>query len=220
VGPDGFGKVLPTPEALRNRRLATIDQFPAPLRDRFASTVRPVPDDVRDRSTWRPACPVHIEDLRYVKLAFWGFDDVPHTGELLVHQSVAQPVVDVFRDLYRARFPIEEMRVVARYELDQAPTGDGNNTTAFVCRATRGASSWSQHAFGLAVDINPFHNPYVNDDVVLPELASAYTNREWERPGMIFEGGPVVAAFDHIGWEWGGRWNSLSDYMHFSSTGR
>ncbi len=82
-----------------------------------------------------------------------------------------------------------------------------------------GGSDWSEHAYGLAIDINPFHNPYLFGDIVGPELAGAYTDRTWKRPGMIFEGDPVVQAFDSIEWEWGGRWNSPKDWMHFSQSG-
>jgi hypothetical protein len=218
--PDGFGRVRPTPTVLRNRRLPTIDQLPPPEMHRFTAAVANVPRAVAARSTWERDCPVALKELRYVRLSFWGFDRDVHTGELLVHRSVARDLVGVFRRLYRARFPIEEMRVVAPEELDAPPTGDGNNTTAFVCRPARGSESFSEHAYGLALDLNPFHNPYVKGDLVLPELASAYTNRDWRRPGMIFERSPAVAAFDGIGWGWGGRWNSLVDYMHFSVTGR
>jgi hypothetical protein len=218
--PDGFGKVRPTPKVLRDRRFATIDALPAPASKRFKASVRAVPEAVRARSTWSPRCPVGIDELRYVQVSLWGFDHDPHIGELLVHRSAARALVGVFRDLFRARFPIEEMRIVTAEELGAHPTGDGNNTTAFVCRPTRGAESWSQHAYGLAIDINPFHNPYAKGDLVLPELASAYTNRGWKRPGMIFEDGPVVTAFDRTGWGWGGRWESAVDYMHFSANGR
>ena len=94
-------------------------------------------------------------------------------------------------------------------------------TTAFVCREVVGGSGqFSQHAFGLAVDINPFQNPYIKDDVVLPELATSYTDRTDEKPGMHVEGGPAVAAFDEIGWGWGGRWRTLKDYQHFSLNNR
>jgi hypothetical protein len=217
--PDGFGQIRPTPKILRNRRLATIDLLPPPEDDGFISRARSVPDEVLSRSTWGPGCPVDVDELRYVRVSFWGFDRETLMGELLVHRSAARDLVSVFRHLYRERFPIEEMRVVRRAELDAPPTGDGNNTTAFVCRNKRGSQSFSEHAYGLAVDINPFHNPYVKDDVVLPELASAYKDRGWKRPGMILEGGPVVDAFDRIGWGWGGRWNSLVDYMHFSESG-
>ena len=118
------------------------------------------------------------DELRWVRLTFWGFDDDRHTGELLVNAAVADDLVAVFRELYDARYPIEEMRITRLDELDAPPTGDGNNTGVFVCRPTVGATTFSQHAYGLAIDLNPFQNPYVKGDLVLPELASAYLDRD------------------------------------------
>ncbi|MDP8970585.1 MAG: M15 family metallopeptidase [Actinomycetota bacterium] len=218
--PDGFGQVQPTPPELRDRRLPSPDLLPPPVGDRYAATIQAVPGEVVARSTWSPACPVALEDLRYLTVTFWGFDQRRHTGELLVHASVAEDVVGVFRRLHEARFPIEEMRVVSPIELQAPPTGDGNNTTAFVCRPVTAGSSWSQHAHGLAVDVNPFLNPYVKRDLVVPELASAYADRSWQRPGMVVAGGEVTVAFAAIGWRWGGNWHSAKDWMHFSRDGR
>ncbi|MGH8927011.1 MAG: M15 family metallopeptidase, partial [Acidimicrobiia bacterium] len=108
-----------------------------------------------------------------------------------------------------------------RAEMDAHPTGDGNVSGSFECRPAMGRSGgWSMHAYGLAVDVNPFHNPYTRGEVVAPELASAYLDREDLRPGMIQEGDTAVAAFDRIGWGWGGRWQTAKDWMHFSSNGR
>jgi D-alanyl-D-alanine carboxypeptidase len=216
---DGFGKVLSTPRALRDRRLPTIDLLPPPSDGRFRATTERVPPDVLARSTWRPSCPVAPGDLRYATVAFWGFDRRPHTGELIVSASVTRSVVRVFHALYRARFPIEEMRVVSSSDLHAPPTGDGNNTTAFVCRRTTAGVSWSQHAYGLAVDLNPFHNPYVSGNLVVPERASAYANRGWKRPGMIFPDDVVTRSFGAIGWGWGGEWQTREDWMHFSQSG-
>lgn len=142
-----------------------------------------------------------------------------HTGELLVNEAVARQLVSVFRRLYDKRFPIEEMRVTRKDELDAPPTGDGNNTGAFNCRPVVGQKAFSQHAYGLAIDVNPFQNPYLKGDLVLPELASSYQDRGWRRPGMILPGGQVVRAFASIGWEWGGAWHSLKDIQHFSAEG-
>lgn len=216
--PDGYGEVRPTPPELRDRRFPTIDLLPPPADDAFHGAVSEVPREVAERSTWAPDCPVGLDDLRYLRLTFWGFDDEAHTGEMIVHASVAEDVVGVFRRLHELRFPIEEMRVVDAPELDAPPTGDGNNTTSFVCRPAVGSGSWSEHASGLAVDVNPFHNPYVRGDLVLPELASAYADREWRRPGMVTS--EVVEAFARVGWGWGGDWTSPVDPMHFSASGR
>ncbi len=217
--PDGYGEVQPTPPELLDRRLPTLDELAPPAGDTFASTVSDVPADVLVRSTWHTECPVAASDLRYVTLTFWGFDDRAHTGELLVNADAADGVVEVFRTLLDARFPIEEMRIVRADELDVAPTGDGNNTSAFVCRNAVLSDSWSQHAYGRAIDVNPFHNPYVRGELVLPELASAYADRSDVRPGMVLPGEAVVQAFASIGWEWGGDFSTFRDDMHFSATG-
>ena len=108
-----------------------------------------------------------------------------------------------------------------RSELDAHPTGDGNDTGAFVCRPSTGSTTtFSQHAYGLAIDVDPFQNPYTKGDLVLPELASSYLDRDDVRPGMITPDGVVVRAFESIGWTWGGTWSSLKDYQHFSQNGR
>ena len=216
--PDGFGEVGPTPVELRNRRFTLPDSVDALPGTGFAAEVEPVPPDVLSRSTWQPDCPVTAAELRYVRLTFRGFDDRRHTGELLVNAEVADDLVSVFRALYEARYPIEEMRITRLDELDAPPTGDGNNTGAFACRPTVGQTTFSQHAYGLAIDLNPFQNPYEKGDLVLPELASSYLTRD-SRPGVIRDGDPVVAAFASIGWQWGGYWNSLKDYQHFSRNG-
>ncbi|MBB5920599.1 hypothetical protein FHR81_001629 [Actinoalloteichus hoggarensis] len=217
---DGLGEILPTPPELIDRSLPTPDLLPVPPNDDYAATVAAVPEEVLARSTWHAGCPVDAAELRYLTMSFWGFDGGHHTGEMIVHADVAESVVAVFGRLHADRFPLEEMRVTAAWELDTAPTGDGNNTSAFVCRAAVGSGAWSAHASGLAVDVNPFVNPYVRSDgVVLPELASAYVDRSRVRAGMILEGDVVTTAFDEVGWAWGGRWSSPLDLMHFSATG-
>ncbi len=219
---DGFGQVLPTPAQLRVRRMPTADLLAPPRRGRYAATVAPVTPQVRRRmgETWSPACPVPLSELRYLTVAFRGFDGRPHTGELVVAAAVAEDVVEVFGRLFAASYPIEEMRLPTTADLDAPPTGDGNNTAAYVCRPVRGSSVLSAHAYGLAVDVNPFLNPYRKGDLVLPELASAYLDRTWRRPGMVLRGDVVTRAFARVGWTWGGDFDSVWDPMHFSANGR
>jgi hypothetical protein len=217
---DGYGEILPTPPELQQRRFATVDHLPPPEGDGYLSTIEPVPARVVARSTWREECPVPLADLRYLTLVHHGFDERLHTGELIVHVSVAEDIAWVFGRLFEAGFPIEQLRVTTMEDLDAPPTGDGNGSGAFGCRPVTGRSSgWSQHAYGLAVDLNPFHNPYRKGDVVIPELASYYLDRTLGEPGMIGPGSPVVEAFAAIGWKWGGNWTSMDDWMHFSKNG-
>jgi hypothetical protein len=218
--PDEFGEVQPTPPELQDRQLETLDLLPPPTDDEFHWTIDEIPPDVLARSSWLPECPVTLDELSYLTMSHYGFDRRFHTGEMIVNASVAVDVVEVFRRFHEARFPVEQMRVITKEEIDAHPTGDWNDTTSFVCRPAVGSSSWSQHAFGTGIDINPFHNPYLKGDLVLPELASAYTDRDDVRIGMIVPGDVATEAFAEIGWAWGGNWSSLKDWMHFSLSGR
>ncbi|BCB75536.1 M15 family metallopeptidase [Phytohabitans flavus] len=219
VGPGGFAAAQDTPPELRNRSIITVDDLPPPPDGRFHSTVQRVPASVLARSSWSDDCPVAAADLRYLTVSFRGFDGRAHTGELLVNARAADDLVTVFGQLFAADFPIERMRISSAADMNAPPTGDGNTTESFACRPVRGHKSWSQHAYGLAVDVNPFQNPYHKGKVVLPELATDYLDRAEARPGMVRPGGPAVRAFAAIGWKWGGDYRSLKDYMHFSANG-
>ena len=216
--PDGLGEVLPTPPELINRAFAPPTLLDPPAGSSFVATVGPVPPDVAGRSSWHPECPVALDDLAYVTMPHHGFDGNIHMGEMIVNARVADDVVAVFERIFESGFPIEEMRVATAAEIEAPPTGDGNVTGSFECRHAVNTGKWSQHAFGLAIDINPFHNPYVKGDLVIPELASYYTDRSLALPGMV-ETSTVVEAFAEIGWAWGGNWRSLKDWMHFSESG-
>jgi len=200
----------------------TSDLLPPPADGRFHSTIGPVTTAIRRRmgETWSPSCPVALADLAYLNVSFRGFDGAAHTGELVVAADRAEDVVSVFRALFAASYPIEEMRLPTTADLDAPPTGDGNNTAALVCRSSRGTTTWSAHAYGLAIDVNPFLNPYSKGDLVLPERASAYLDRTRTQAGIVHAGDLVVREFARIGWSWGGSWSSLKDYQHFTATGR
>jgi hypothetical protein len=219
VGSNGFAAAQDTPPELRNRSIITTDYLPPPADGRFHSTIASVPPSVLARSSWTSACPVKSTDLRYVTVGFRGFDGLAHTGEMLVHKSAAEGLVKVFGRLFAEGYPIEGMRVTGSAGLTAPPTGDDNMTDAYACRPVRDSKVWSQHSYGLAVDVNPFQNPYHKGEIVLPELATSYLDRGTVRPGMILPDGPVVKAFAAIGWKWGGDYHSLKDYMHFSANG-
>ncbi|MGE0880657.1 MAG: M15 family metallopeptidase [Acidimicrobiia bacterium] len=172
-------------------------------------------------SSWRSGCPVALSDLRYVTLAYHGFDGDDHTGELVLNASAVDDVVGVFRNLFLERFPIETMRLVDDFGGDDDASVAANNTSAFNCRPPTGGSGWSRHAYGLAVDINPLQNPYRYSDghVMFPE-AERFLDRSLDEPGMIHDGGLVVRSFAAIGWGWGGRFTTTKDYQHFSDNGR
>ena len=216
-----LAEIRDRPDLLADRRLPTVDLLPPPADGRFAATVEPVTPQIRERmgEAWSEVCPVGLHDLRYLTLSFRGFDGEAHTGELVVHHTVAPTMVEVFRRLFEADFPIEEMRLITTADHHAPLTGDANNTAGYNCRRARGQGRWSAHAYGLSVDINPFHNPMVRRGTVIPELGAAYVDRAHVRPGMLTEDGPAVQAFLEAGWQWGGHWVHSKDYMHFSPDG-
>jgi hypothetical protein len=164
-------------------------------------------------SSWRPGCPVGPAQLRRVTLSHWGFDGAVHTGVLIVHADVAGQVVDAFGDLFRRRFAIERIRPVDAYGgSDDASMAD-NNTSAFNCRAVTGGTSWSWHAYGRAIDINPVQNPYVRGGTILPPAGAAHLDRS-PGQGRLVPGEGTVEAFTSRGWTWGGTWTSPRDYQH------
>ena len=189
----------------------------------FASSVEPITDAIAARmsASWRPGCPVPLADLRLASVSHWGFDGQPRRGELVVHAEYADRIVEVFRAVFEARFPIEQMRLVDEFGADDDRSMAANNTSAFNCRSATGSNRWSEHAYGRAVDINPVQNPFVRSSgAVLPPAGAQFTDRRSGAAGLITADGPVVAAFRSIGWRWGGDWSSGKDYQHFSSTGR
>jgi hypothetical protein len=172
-------------------------------------------------ASWHEGCPVGPEQLRRVTLRHWGFDDQVHTGVLIVHVDAVDSITKAFASLFAQRFAIRNMEPVDRYGASDDASMDVDNTSAFNCRlaVTSGPASWSVHAFGQAIDINPRENPYLEGGRVLPPAGRDYLNRADVRPGMAVAGGPLVQAFADVGWYWGGRPGGFSDYQHFSATG-
>jgi hypothetical protein len=188
----------------------------------FVWVVSAIEGDVRARvegSSWRPGCPVPLEDLRYVRVLHWGFDGVSHLGEVIVHHDTVDDLQAVFAALFVQRFPIRSMRLIDDFGADDDTSIEAGNTSAFNCRAVTGGSSWSQHAYGRAIDVNPLENPYVSDGTTSHAASVPYLDRSNLRPGMIVAGDDVVDAFAAHGWAWGGYWSSPVDYQHFSASG-
>jgi hypothetical protein len=188
-------------------------------RGEFRSRVSPV-TAARLGSSHRAGCPLPVADLRLVQVTHLGFDGLPRQGELVVHHAHAAGVVEVFRQLHAARFPVQRMLTVEQYGSDDDRSMAANNTSAYNCRRTTGGTGWSEHAYGTALDINPVQNPYVRGTTVEPEAGRAYLDRSRVRPGMVARGELAVRAFAAIGWEWGGDFRTLKDYQHFSASGR
>ncbi len=172
-GPAGDG--LPgAPLKMNNRYYAA---FALPLAvmaaHPFQYSIRPlspqVRSELRHNGFWQPGCPVGLSDLRVLAVTHYGWDGHAHTGRLIVNRKAAAPLARVFRKLYGLHFPIRHMRLADVYGPKSGQPRDGDVSGSFECRQAvpspcvggSGTGNWSNHAYGLAVDINPTENPYV-----------------------------------------------------------
>ena len=167
--------------------------------------------------SYRPGCPVPLRNLRYVTVTYLGFDAKPHTGELVVNADAVTAVVRAFARIYGTHLPVHRMRLADDYRGDDKASMAADNTSAFNCRRVDGSSSWSQHAYGRAVDVNPVENPYVHSGTVEPAAGRPYVRRSPYRKGMVTRA--VIDGFAAQGWGWGGTFRGTPDYQHFSRSG-
>ena len=171
--------------------------------------------------SWRPGCPVGLDELRYLTVTHWDFTGAAATGELVVHEDHADDIVAVMERLFEIGFPIERMELIDVYDGDDDRSMAANNTSAFNCREVAWRPGvWSNHAYGTAIDVNPLINPYVAGDVVLPPEGRPFADRSTTARGGVYPGDAVVEAFADIGWGWGGDWSKAKDWQHFSASGR
>jgi len=190
-----------------------------------AASVSPITPDIAARMkaghSWHRGCPVGLEDLRYVRVSYLGFDGKTHRGELVVHKDVAKEVVAIFERLYAMGYPIRQMRLVSDFGGSDWQSIEADNTSAFNCRRATGSGKWSRHAYGKAIDLNPLENPYISRSGRIAHKASyAYAARTKASglpyaAAVIMPGDAVVRLFAMYGWRWGGTWRSVKDYQHF-----
>jgi D-alanyl-D-alanine carboxypeptidase len=187
----------------------------------FTASVSRIEHRSQVRYSWHPGCPVALSGLRMITMTYRGFDHRVHTGRLVVNAAVTGKLIVVFRKLFALRYPIRRMVPVDAYHGSDYASIQADNTSAFNCRNATGSSSWSEHAYGLAIDLNPCENPYVSaDGSEAHKACRAYVNRSLHVPGLIHAGDDVVRAFASVGWGWGGVWQGAVDYQHFSANGR
>jgi len=173
--------------------------------------------------SWKRGCPVPLYDLRYLKIPYIDFNGHRRVGEMIVHKTVAEDVLDIFDKLYRKRYPIRRMELISNppFNADDFTSIEYDNTSAFNCRPVTGGTKWSNHSYGKAIDINPLENPYISRSGKIAHTKSLKYRRRVrvgnspEQRAMILKNDYIVRLFKSKGWRWGGDWHSIKDYQHF-----
>lgn len=184
---------------------------------------RPVDDILFKRirgKSFKANCTVRRSDLRYLQLLHYTADGKIKLGEMICHKDVASDLIDIFRQLFEARYPIERMQLIDDYGADDIASMSHNNTTCFNFRVVAGSRKLSNHSLGKAVDLNPLYNPYVRRRAngtykISPEAGRAYTDRSKTFKYKIDSNDIAYRLFTQHGFRWGGNYRTLKDYQHF-----
>lgn len=188
-------------------------------------TAKEISDAVFKRmqgKSYKAGCPIPRSDLRYLRLLHYTADGSICHGELVCHKDIATDLLDIFRQLFIAHYPIERIRLADDYDADDVRSMSANNTSCFNYRRVAGSASLSNHSRGRAIDINPLYNPCVKTrngrTTVSPPSAHPFADRK-HRPGvpyrLIDHSDLCYKLFKEHGFRWGGDWRTLKDYQHF-----
>ena len=181
-----------------------------------------ITDDIFARiegKSFKANCTTPREDLRYLRVLHYNLDREVLQGELICHKDIADDLLAIFQELYKAAYPIERMVLIDEYEADDEASMRDNNTSAFNFRWASGMQRLSSHSTGMAIDINPLYNPLVKErgghTLFYPSTAAAYIDRTKFFPYKIEKGDLCYRLFKKYGFSWGGDWRSSKDYQHF-----
>ena len=162
---------------------------------------------------------VQRSDLRYLQILHYDYEGQITRGELICNKSIAADLLDIFRQLFEAHYPIASVRLIDDFGADDERSMRANNTSCFCFRAVAGSSKLSKHAQGLAIDLNPLENPCVKvrsgRTIVQPSTGKAFVNRGRSFAHKIDRSDLAYRLFTQHGFRWGGSWRSLKDYQHF-----
>ena len=175
-------------------------------------------NEISEHDLFHCCCDKEIKNLvklLSVKVSYINMNGESEIGELVVNEEISAEVVDIFREIYQCRFPINKMIPIDFYNCNDDKSMEDNNTSCFNYRLVSGSRKLSDHSFGKAIDINPLFNPFVKRKKVSPENGKMYIDRNLEEEGMIQKNDCVVNAFKSRGWYWGGNWKHSKDYQHF-----
>ena len=186
-------------------------------------SVNAIPDSIfalmKGRS-FKADCTVPRSSLRYILCLHRDDGGRSIVGEMVVNKAMAKDVLEIFRQLYEAGYPIERMRLIDYWDADDERAMTANNSSSFNFRFISHTNKVSKHGMGMAIDINPLYTPYTKtlaDGKTIVEAAAGkpYLDRQRKYKYKIERGDLCFRLFSKYGFHWGGDWQSVKDYQHF-----
>ncbi|MDE7385674.1 MAG: M15 family metallopeptidase [Muribaculaceae bacterium] len=161
-------------------------------------------------------------DLSYLVVSHYDFNHKACIGEIVCNKLIADSILNVLSELFASEYEIDKFRLIDYYNADDNLSMADNNSSSFNFREIAGSDKLSQHAYGLAIDINPLYNPYVKSanqhQIIMPSEATPYVDRSVDFPHKLWENDICVQTFKKNGFTWGGDWTHAKDYQHFEKT--
>lgn len=179
---------------------------------------QPIPEAVKarmDGKSMPETAKIGYDELRYLTLYHYDFDGKIRQGEMVCNKAIAHDLLCIFRTLFAEAYPINSIRLVDDFDASDEASMQANNSSCFNYRTIAGSWRLSQHAFGMAVDINPLQNPCVKGSRIRPSTATDYVDRTKDFAHKIDNDDFCKKTFESYGFRWGGRWRSVKDYQHF-----
>ena len=169
--------------------------------------------------SFKEDCTIPRSDLRYLHVLHKTLDGASREGELVCNAKIADVLLGIFKDLYRANYPIEKIRLIDEYEADDEKSMSDNNSSCFNFRFISHTTTVSKHGAGMAVDINPRYNPYYKTVKGKPNVEPAngveFLDRSKKFPYKIDHSDFAYKLFTSRGFDWGGDWKGVKDWQHF-----
>ena len=224
-GSSAFSDVqLRVGEAISDDEIINIDKY-------FTSSVIERGDEIFNRingKSYRDNNDIALEDLRYLTIPYYNFEQQVILGEMIVNVDIQDDVLSIFKELFNNKYEINSMKLIDDYwqignsgNIADNNSIEANNTSCFCYRQVTGGESISNHGYGRAIDINPQQNPYVENGENSHRNADEYVdNRYAGEPHVIVASDEDIcySTFKKYGFTWGGSWTNPIDYQHFEKT--
>ncbi|HEY6913102.1 MAG TPA: M15 family metallopeptidase [Paludibacter sp.] len=153
-----------------------------------------------------------LSQLQLINVQYYSTDGKIHQGQILTNRKMVNRLEVMFQFMKQVKFPVVHAIPVVKYNWNDDLSMQANNTYSFCYRNP----SYSKHARGMAIDINPYFNPL--------RWKEGYTYRQ-NKPvgasynpsvsGTFYDSNPVVLEFRKNGLRWGRTFSRKYDDHHF-----
>ena len=151
-----------------------------------------------------------IDELKLIDVTYISTDEKLHQGQILTNKRLVDDLLELFDFMLDHGFVIEKAIPVVAYNWSDSLSMADNNTYSFCYRNI----SYSNHAKGLAIDINPRFNPLRWKNRDLPnEPQGAVLDTTVN--GTLHPKHSVVNEFRRRGFRWGHTFSKYWDDHHF-----